>query len=332
MPRPVSNIMPQTIEEWNELCENTHFNEAEAYDNTVAAARATIEARWDAKAPALRESLVAELEVNLNAETVQGENGPEPVSKAEWDKRWRAGVAQIDAGLARQKQEAINNAASSITPPRTLAQIQTTFGMYKPQEQPPMPEIHRVPPGQEIYEVGETYWSVPEAKFIPEPEDKSNLVVIGGAPTNENLRETLEFYGYPVGDELLTPAELIIRKRAAIDADTSAKILGGFDYEINGETLHFSYDAFDQQNFADTANACLMAKSGAEGLPQAITWNAYRHGSGELVRLTLGADEFLELYARGALAHKAVCMEEGGAGKSALANWAPAKTGETGPC
>lgn len=105
--------------------------------------------------------------------------------------------------------------------------------------------------------------------------------------------------------------------RARIDAETSAAILGGFDYAVDGETLHFSYDAFDQQNFADTANACLLAKSGAQGLPESVTWNAYR-ASGELVQLSLSADEFLALYAGGALAHKAACMAAGGQRKAAL--------------
>lgn len=110
--------------------------------------------------------------------------------------------------------------------------------------------------------------------------------------------------------------------RAAIDAETSAAILEGFDYEIDPgtgtpETLHFSYDAFDQQNFSDTANACLMLKAGAQGLPESVTWNAYRP-DGELVRLTLSADAFLALYVGGALAHKAACMATGGAKKEAL--------------
>ena len=110
--------------------------------------------------------------------------------------------------------------------------------------------------------------------------------------------------------------------RAAIDAETSADILAGFDYAIDPgtgtpETLHFSYDAFDQQNFSDTANACLMLKAGAHGLPESVTWNAYR-ANGELVRLVLTADAFLALYVGGALAHKAACMATGGAKKEAL--------------
>lgn len=105
--------------------------------------------------------------------------------------------------------------------------------------------------------------------------------------------------------------------RARIDAETSAAILSGFEYAVEGESLHFSYDSFDQQNFADTANACLLSKSGAKGLPDTVTWNAYR-ANGELVQLALSADEFLALYAKGALAHKAACMAAGGKRKAAL--------------
>lgn len=105
--------------------------------------------------------------------------------------------------------------------------------------------------------------------------------------------------------------------RARIDAETSAAILAGFDYPVNGEILHFSYDSFDQQNFADTANACLLARAGTQGLPETVKWNAYRP-NGELVRLNLSADEFLELYAAGALAHKSACMSKGGQRKEAL--------------
>ncbi|MFG6375604.1 MAG: hypothetical protein K1W05_06690 [Desulfovibrio sp.] len=62
---------------------------------------------------------------------------------------------------------------------------------------------------------------------------------------------------------------------------------------------------------------CLMVKAGMPGLPQSVTWNAYR-ADGTLVRLELTADEFLALYAGGALAHKAACMEQGGAKKAEL--------------
>ncbi len=110
-------------------------------------------------------------------------------------------------------------------------------------------------------------------------------------------------------------------KIAAIDADTSAAILAGFDYEIEGESLHFSYDSFDQQNFADSANVATLAMSGVEGLPTEVTWNAYRNwtaAGGELVRLNLNPQQFLTLYTAGALVHKATQMEVGGRRKAAV--------------
>jgi hypothetical protein len=115
-------------------------------------------------------------------------------------------------------------------------------------------------------------------------------------------------------------------KLAAIDAETSAAILAGFTYTIdagNGpEPLHFSYDSFDQQNFADTANVAIMAQSGTKGLPTSVTWNAYRDWTpetgGELARLTLNPAEFLALYTEGAIAHKAAQMELGGQRKAAV--------------
>lgn len=118
---------------------------------------------------------------------------------------------------------------------------------------------------------------------------------------------------------------------ARIDKETSEAILAGFEYEIDPgtgspESLHFSYDSFDQQNFADSANVALLslnASPQSEGLPASVTWNAYRNhtpdDSGELVRLTLDPQGFLALYTGGALAHKAAKMEEGGRRKAAIA-------------
>lgn len=105
-------------------------------------------------------------------------------------------------------------------------------------------------------------------------------------------------------------------KRAIIDAETSAAILGGFDFMVEGQKLHFSYDTFDQQNFADTANACILQQTGVPGLPESVIWNAYADGA--LVRLTRTSAEFLALYTAGALTHKATQMETGGQRKAAV--------------
>lgn len=114
-------------------------------------------------------------------------------------------------------------------------------------------------------------------------------------------------------------------KLAAIDRETSAAILVGFDFGVDGRTLHFSYDGHDQQNFADTANAATLARLGLPGLPPSVTWNGWeimrdeegRELSRSLVRLSFDPDSFLALYLAGALAHKATQMEAGGLRKAA---------------
>ena len=119
-----------------------------------------------------------------------------------------------------------------------------------------------------------------------------------------------------------TLSEVRTAALSRIDSATSAAILAGFEYEIEGEALHFSYDSFDQQNFADTANAAMLAMQGVEGVPQTVTWNGWRNhtaeSKGELVRLTLDVSAFLNLYTGGALVHKATQMEIGGQRKAAI--------------
>ena len=112
--------------------------------------------------------------------------------------------------------------------------------------------------------------------------------------------------------------ELKAAKAAQIDAETSAAIAAGFDYAVDGVTYHFSYDAFDQQNFSDTANVCIMKQAGMRGLPESVTWNAYRVPGGELERLTFDASGFLALYAGGAMKHKNKTMQRGGERKAVV--------------
>lgn len=121
--------------------------------------------------------------------------------------------------------------------------------------------------------------------------------------------------------------EVKARKLAAIDAETSAAIMAGFECEVTPpdtdtpELLHFSYDEFDQQNFADAAVSMQLA-SASGGIPTTTPWNAYRNhtadSKGELVILQLTAETFLPIYAA-ALNHKAAKMAEGGRRKAAVA-------------
>lgn len=127
--------------------------------------------------------------------------------------------------------------------------------------------------------------------------------------------------------------EVKVNARHQIDQETSGAILAGFDYSVDvgtgtPETLHFSYDSYDQQNFADTANMALLnltmpsSLDGGTTVPTSVTWNAYRNYTsetgGELLRLTFDAAGFLALYTGGALAHKALKMEIGGQRKAAV--------------
>ena len=118
------------------------------------------------------------------------------------------------------------------------------------------------------------------------------------------------------------------RKLAEIDAETSAAIMDGFACEATPqdtgqpELLHFSYDEFDQQNFADAALSMQLAAAAGVAIPTSTPWNAYRgrtaDSKGELVVLHLTAETFVPIYAT-ALQHKAAKMAEGGQRKAAVA-------------
>jgi hypothetical protein len=117
-------------------------------------------------------------------------------------------------------------------------------------------------------------------------------------------------------------ANLKALKVQQIDADAGAAILAGFDYEIDGQSLHFSYDAFDQQNFADAANNALAALMAGQEF--AVQWNSYA-GDGALVSLELDARQFLSLYQQGACTHKVTQMGIARQRKTAVAAAAAAQ-------
>lgn len=166
--------------------------------------------------------------------------------------------------------------------------------------------------------------------------DKGGVIVEGSGTAywmpedtwESPARYMTELGPLPKGAVLVRPnkPKELVRKEALsrIDSATSATILAGFEYTIDNETLHFSYDSFDQQNFADTANGALLALQNIEGVPTSVTWNGYRNHTkeqkGELVRLVLDVTKFLDLYVKGALAHKDTQMELGGKRKAIISN------------
>ena len=169
---------------------------------------------------------------------------------------------------------------------------------------------------------GGRIWDIAAAQFVTALPEGATAIPLtnGGKPADEaSLRRTLEYYGYTVGPELMTLEEVKAAKVAQIDAETSAAIIAGFDYEVDGTSYHFNYDAFDQQNFVDTASMCQLALAGTPGLPSSVAWNSYTVPGGELVQQTFDAAGFLTLYTSGAMAHKAARMAEGGARKAKVA-------------
>lgn len=151
---------------------------------------------------------------------------------------------------------------------------------------------------------GTKYW-LPGDTWQTEPREMKDLGPLPDGALLERPEKSLE--------------ELKTDKVSQIDAETSAAIIAGFDYAINGTSYHFSYDSFDQQNFSDTANMCQLALAGTPGLPTSVVWNSYLP-DGTLVQKTFDAQTFLTLYTAGAMQHKATQMTIGGQRKAKV--WA----------
>ena len=103
----------------------------------------------------------------------------------------------------------------------------------------------------------------------------------------------------------------------------STKNAGSYSvtYTIKDKERFFSYDSFDQQNFADAANTALLSQmqSNVKTIPTNVNWNSYIGEEKELEIITLDASEFLDLYVNGALVHKNTKMQIGGQRKTQVA-------------
>lgn len=198
---------------------------------------------------------------------------------------------------------------------------------------------------------GTAVWMLPaNATFISPPSEAGKVAVwdgtlweleednrgtkywLPGDDWQTEPREMTKIGPLPDGAVTTRPKEPLEQakadKLAAIDAETSAAIMAGFTCEATPpdtgqpELLHFSYDEFDQQNFADAALSMQLATAAGGGIPTSTPWNAYRKhtadSKGELVILHLTAETFLPIYAA-ALNHKAAKMAEGGQRKAAAA-------------
>lgn len=166
------------------------------------------------------------------------------------DQEWEAfiqerhyeGMANYEqkAALARQQATSEYNAAENpvgalqdlidlrvamLDAPPTLDELRHMYDFMKPQELPVsfMPAITPVVPFYDaIFKLGDRYWNVAEAKWVSAPADDSNVIVLGGEPTEQNLRETLKLYSkrdprIHLGPEIMDTEELFTRLRARRD-------------------------------------------------------------------------------------------------------------------
>ena len=169
--------------------------------------------------------------------------------------------------------------------------------------------------------------------FTPQPEfDGWTYELSEGKPEYLNGKWYQTWKLTPVTHTPEENAERLLQRKkqkvAQIDAETSSAIMAGFECDATPpdtgtpELLHFSYDEFDQQNFADAAVSMQLATASDGVIPTTTPWNAYRNhtadSKGDLVILQLTAETFLPIYAA-ALNHKATKMAEGGQRKAAVA-------------
>lgn len=79
-------------------------------------------------------------------------------------------------------------------------------------------------------------WDIEKAKFTTDFDEAKtvDLQSSGGLADEAYLRRTLEFYGYPVGDELLTDedrAEAVRKKRDQLLSDTDYLLMPDYPLE-----------------------------------------------------------------------------------------------------
>ena len=129
----------------------------------------------------------------------------------------------------------------------------------------------------------------------------------------------------PVG--YIDPSEPTLQELLSkIDQETLEATNAGFEFAIQGQTLHFAYGPESQQDFTIATATATLKLMGTPGLPDGVEWNGWaiaRDENGaevsrELVVLNLSVNEFLTLSLQGALVHRSTQMEIGRRKKEAL--------------
>lgn len=218
MPKPILNTMPETLEDWSQLCEDMCFAQREVYDEACAMARMMAASEFDLKHGDDRARLIAELDQDVAV--LEQEKG---ASEARAFRE--AGVARIDGELERQRQEAIDVSCLGIEPPQTLEQIQVMLASLKPlKELPPEPALAQ-DYSRAIYQLADgRLFDVAAGAFAlgRDAVEPGRIIELGGPATDANLRETLEFYKLPVPALLMSEGELFANLRAERDRRVAA--------------------------------------------------------------------------------------------------------------
>lgn len=103
--------------------------------------------------------------------------------------------------------------ASRVSPMPPVSSVEAEMSFLK--AQPAMPEEpETVAVHDAIWKVGDQYWNVAEAKYVPEPVDKSRVIELGGPATEANLRASIRLYGEKLGPEIMDTEELFVALRA----------------------------------------------------------------------------------------------------------------------
>lgn len=221
MARKLPDTMPTTLEGWHELVDIAYENGQEEYAEAVAKAKAEAGEAWDKELPAKRAELIKQAEANIRAEVIDSPDGPVSLSEAEVAAKLVEVTAQIDAELARQREEHVSNAVGMVEQPQTREAVAQMYSCYKPQEQAePEPEpAASVALYDATWKLGDTYWNIAEAKYVDaDTVDQSKVIALAGAPTAENLRANIKLYSrydnrIKLGPEIMDTEELFTRLR-----------------------------------------------------------------------------------------------------------------------
>lgn len=245
MARELPNEAPQTPEQFQELINIAVENDKERYDAEVAKARARAIEQWDSEEPAKREAIMAHAAANIKAMTVDGSDGPEPLSEAKISELMTQVAQEMNERLAEEKQRVIQQAEGIVEHAKDAEYYESLYGFLKPSsvqfsEQLEESSIGFNPdPYDAIWTDGAQYWDVANACLINPngrtPIDQSRVVKLGNngvSSFEQNIRENIKFYSQndpriQLGPEIMDTEELLTRLRAE-----RSKRLAEYDQKI----------------------------------------------------------------------------------------------------